>query len=227
MPINAYQFPSKPTKHASTSQELLKLLKQKSSMWETIGLTKSITIRAEQLNLNIPVKLLGVNDSFGRKPSLTLVSEESNGGTLFVSSDCMIENLRILSDSRDQDFDDDQSFFPSIDVQSDGRLILRNCIVNSSQGSALMVFGQAIAENCSLQSLHYEYPSFLGAVAQNEAILTLINCDLTQNQWGCFLGQNLTEEREKVIRRYNKCSPGDEGVTRMYDMTQTVINPWY
>ena len=43
-----------------------------------------------------------------------------------------------------------------------------------------------------------------GLIVKNNATVTITNCDLLENVYSCYLGDNVTDEREAEIRRLNK-----------------------
>jgi len=189
-------------------------------------------VSAKILSIGIPVKILGIdNPVSGRKASLLLVNSGGRGGTMCISSDVVLENLSISNQKDSGDDDDDEEeeeYFPTIEVCGGGRLVMINCNVKACAGTACILDDKARAhiESCTLSSVIDGYPMFLGVVAQNGSSVSIDDCDLRRNQWGCFLGKNLTAEGESVIRRRNHLQAGEGGVTRMYDCVSVAVNPW-
>jgi hypothetical protein len=230
-PTNIFQFPIEPTRHVHNGAELVTILQTFSSRWQTMAIHGSIEVAYPSFALYIPCKLLGINDVFGSRAGLSFVGVGDGGGTLSVFRECVMENLVITSglDSEDDYPDDDDPYnddhpdFAVIQVLSGAALLMKNCAINGWNSPACRVDGRASFQNCAMNS-----NGFLGLIAGDDSTVIVENCDLVGgNMWGCFLGADLSIEREKVIRSLNTCSNYDDGVTRMYEMTGVNVNPWH
>jgi hypothetical protein len=237
LPFNAFLFPKQPSVVATDGDELMAMVVDPANRGKTIGVSGSVVV-TEVFIIKQPLRLVGINSKFGAKATLHLVCDGDNGegpgGTLYVNDNVCIDNLEIESRSEEEEeFNEDPTCFCGVQVAGGAGLILRNCSVTAYTGTALILDADALSfvDSCSLSSYFGAYtssPSFLGVVAKSDTVVSLRNCDLMLNMWGCSLGSGLSTEREAVVRRLNSCGDGDSGVTRMYqEYTDTTVNPWW
>ena len=237
LPFNAFHFPKQPSAVATDGVQLMAMVSDPANRGKTIGISGSVVV-TDVFILKQPLRLVGVNSKFGAKASLHLVcdgdSGEGPGGTLYINDDVCIDNLEIESRSEEEDEQiEDSTCFCGIQVAGYSGLILRNCSVTAYMGTALILDDDArsFVDSCSLSSYfgsYSSYPSFLGVVAKSDVVVSLRNCDLQKNLWGCSLGSDLSTEREAVVRRLNCVDDGESGISRMYpEYKDVLVNPWW
>lgn len=146
---------------------------------------------------------------------------------------CVDEGEQLPPHLYGQGFDASRCF-SGLEVFGPCQVILKNCNVQSHNGTALMINeGRATAEKCTFSS----GTNFLGIVIRvadghpgrnrGPGTLSIRECTVTKNQWGAFLGNDVKDEVVANVLGTNSFKANvKEDITKMYEYPAGDVQPW-